>query len=50
VEIVSGLSAGESVVVEGGSSLRDGAPVRTVGEPPAAEAVTDSIRERRPGS
>lgn len=50
VEIVSGLSAGETVIVEGGSSLREGAPVRTVGESPAAEAATDSIPERRPGS
>jgi membrane fusion protein (multidrug efflux system) len=50
VEIVSGLSAGETVIVQGGSSLREGAPVRTVGESPAAEAVTDSISGRRPGS
>ena len=50
VEIVTGLSAGETVIVEGGSSLREGAPVRTVGEPPGAEAATDSIRGRRPGS
>ena len=46
VEIVRGLNRGETVVVEGGSSLREGAQVRTVGEPPAAEAVADSAGER----
>ncbi|MGH7565250.1 MAG: efflux RND transporter periplasmic adaptor subunit, partial [Gemmatimonadota bacterium] len=50
VEIVRGLNPGEIVVVEGGSSLREGAQVRTVGEPPAAEAAADSIPGRRPGS
>jgi RND family efflux transporter MFP subunit len=50
VEVVRGLSAGETVIVEGGSSLREGAPVRTVGQPPAAEAVTDSVHGGRPGS
>jgi hypothetical protein len=50
VEIVRGLSVGETVIVEGGSSLREGAPVRTVGEPSAVEAATDSVPGRRPGS
>ena len=50
VEIVRGLNPGEIVVVEGGSSLRVGALVRTVGEPPAAAAAADSIPGRRPGS
>ena len=49
VEVVRGLNRGETVVVEGGSSLREGAQVRTVGEPPAAEAVADSAG-RRTGS
>lgn len=47
VEVVSGLNRGEIVVVEGGSSLREGAQVRTVGEPPAAEAVADSAGRTR---
>ena len=46
VEVVRGLNAGEVVVVEGGSSLREGSPVRTVGDPPAAEAVADSAGRR----
>ena len=51
VEIVSGLRPGESVVVSGGSSLREGAAVRSVGDPPAAaEAPADSARAGRPGS
>ena len=50
VEIVSGLSTGETVIVQGGSSLREGAPVRTIGEPSAADATTDSVAGRRPGS
>jgi membrane fusion protein, multidrug efflux system len=50
VEIVSGLQPGETVVVEGGTSLREGAQVRTVGERPAAEAAADSVPARRPGS
>ena len=33
VEITSGLSAGDAVVTVGHESLRDGAPVRTAGEP-----------------
>jgi RND family efflux transporter MFP subunit len=50
VEIVSGLQPGETVVVEGGSSLREGAQVRRVGERPAAEAPADSVAARRQGS
>ena len=47
VEVVRGLNRGETVVVEGGTSLREGAAVRTVGEPPpAAEAVADSAGRR----
>lgn len=46
VEIVSGLRAGEVVVVEGGTTLREGAAVRTVGTSTAAEALPDSIEER----
>jgi len=50
VEIVSGLEPGETVVVEGGNSLRDGAQVRSVGERPAVEAASDSLTGGRPGS
>lgn len=51
VEVVSGLRPGEVVVVSGGSSLREGAAVRTVGEPPAAaEGPADSTVPGRPGS
>jgi RND family efflux transporter MFP subunit len=50
VEIVSGLEAGETVVVEGGNSLRDGAQVRAVGDPAPVEAAADSMPGRRPGS
>lgn len=50
VEVVQGLSAGETVVVEGGSSLREGASVRAVGDPAAAEAAADSVRDARSGS
>jgi len=50
VEIVSGLARGETVVVEGGSSLREGAPVRSINAPDAAEAPADSIAGGRPGS
>jgi RND family efflux transporter MFP subunit len=50
VEIVSGLGPGDIVVVEGGTTLREGAAVRSVGEPAAAEAAGDSIRGSRPGS
>lgn len=47
VEVVRGLSRGDIVVVEGGTSLREGAQVRIVGEPPpAAEAVADSAKGR----
>ncbi|HET7691657.1 MAG TPA: efflux transporter periplasmic adaptor subunit, partial [Gemmatimonadota bacterium] len=47
VEVVRGLSRGDIVVVEGGTSLREGAQVRIVGEPPpAAEAVADSANGR----
>ena len=50
VEIVSGLTPGEIVVVEGGTTLREGAAVRTVGAPPAAEVTADSAPRARPGS
>lgn len=50
VEVVRGLRTGETVVVTGGSSLREGAQVRMVGEPPPAEAAADSVPGRRPGS
>jgi RND family efflux transporter MFP subunit len=50
VEIVSGLSVGETVVVEGGSALREGAAVRPVGSAPAAEAAADSASGARPRS
>ena len=50
VEIVSGLEPGETVVVEGGTSLRDGAQVRAVGDPAPVEAAADSMPGRRPGS
>jgi hypothetical protein len=50
VEIVSGLTPGEIVVVEGGTTLREGAAVRTVGAPAAAEATADSVPGARPGS
>ena len=50
VEIVSGLNPGEIVVVEGGTTLREGAAVRTVGAPPAAEVTADSASGSRPGS
>jgi RND family efflux transporter MFP subunit len=46
VEVVRGLKVGETVVVEGGSSLREGTQVRNVGEPPAAEAAADSAGRR----
>jgi hypothetical protein len=50
VEVVNGLRSGESVIVQGGSSLREGAPVRTIGEPSAADATTDSIAGGKSGS
>jgi RND family efflux transporter MFP subunit len=50
VEIVSGLGPGDIVVVEGGTTLREGAAVRSVGAPEAAEAVADSASGERPGS
>ena len=50
VEVVRGLNPGETVVVEGGSSLREGAAVRTVGEPPAVKATADSVPSARPRS
>lgn len=50
VEIVSGLEPGETVVVEGGTSLRDGAQVRAVGDTAPVEAAADSVPGRRPGS
>jgi membrane fusion protein (multidrug efflux system) len=42
VEITSGLSAGDHVVIEGTIKLRDGAPVREVDAPPAAAAISPS--------
>lgn len=47
VEIVSGLDPGEVVVVEGGTSLREGAPVRAVGSSSGTEAVADSTTTGR---
>jgi len=38
VQIVDGLAEGELVVTEGTQKLRDGAPVRLQGAPPADTA------------
>jgi multidrug efflux pump subunit AcrA (membrane-fusion protein) len=50
VEIVSGLQPGDTVVVEGGASLREGAQVRAVGDRAPVEAAADSVPGGRPGS
>jgi multidrug efflux pump subunit AcrA (membrane-fusion protein) len=44
-EIVEGLAEGDPVVVIGQSNLRDGAPIRTPGEPAAAVAPGDADAE-----
>jgi membrane fusion protein (multidrug efflux system) len=38
VEVVTGLTAGETVVVEGTQKVRDGGPVRDVSREPAPRA------------
>jgi len=45
VEVLSGLSPGESVVIRGAEALRDGAPVRAV---QAADKKPETA-EKRPG-
>jgi multidrug efflux system membrane fusion protein len=47
VEVLSGLNTGDSLVVRGGESLRDGAPIRIVaaGQAPGASAPGEQVHE-----